>query len=367
MDPVNNDQSNSGYFGHTTECVGPAAIPIEGVAAASDLKSPSVIEQQTAMLGQLIKTPAGREMLAKSLGPSLRRRKDFVGFSGAPTIHKQTSTYVRYRDKFDLFATDDEGWQVIHLKNYRDDATGTIRSYRIPVPVFSICSNPMIPLDTIRAKQFDLVARCLNMAKAEIGGCEDGYILALWDAGAQAANVGKIDGNKDIEWSDGVFKRAKEVFAKRSLSMKACFVNPRTGGVEIEKWELDSRPIDNKDRWRGILGWKDDVEFRQTRKVDPGFAYFTAERTGTAGGRNDMGLARYTKDVYAAYIIEEQELRVATADRLDLEQIGFNLSEEVGFAANPIAVQRVAFDETYVRDKREIAVPWEDDNWQPAE
>jgi hypothetical protein len=221
----------------------------------------------------------------------------------------------------------------------------------------------MIPIDTIYAKQFDLVARCLNISKAKIGGEEDNYIVNLWDAGAQLANDGKIDGNKDIAWSDNVFKKAKEVFAKRGLSMKACFVNPRTGGVEVLKWfgenGLDKLPSDRKDYWRGIIGWKDDVEFRQTRKVAPGFAYFTAERVGTKGGRNDLGLAGYTKDVHAAYIIEESPLAVATADRPDLEHIGFNISEEVGLAANPIAVQRVTFDEAYVKERGGTEVSWE--------
>jgi hypothetical protein len=357
------DSPNSGLSGDAV----PSVTPTEGVGAAgSDFKLPSKTEQQTALLGQLLKTPAGREMLATSLGPSLRRRKDFVSFTSAPTIHRQSSTHIRYRDKFDLLVVDGEGGSVVHEKNYRDD--GTIISYRIAAPIFSICSNPMIPLDMILAKQFDLVARTLNIAKAAIGGEEDNYIVALWDAGARLANDGKIDGNKDIAWSDDVFNKAKEVFAKRGLSMKACFVNPRTGGVEILKWlgpnALDKFCTEQKDLWRGILGWKDDVEFRQARKVPPGVAYFTAERVGTKGGRQDMGLARYTKDVYAAYIIDESPLEVATADRPDLEQIGFNINEEVGLAANPIAVQRVTFDETYVKSR--TGVPWEDENWEPT-
>src|SRR5271157_3542657 len=301
-------------FGKT---VTPTTTSGMGAAAqAGDLSSffPSVAEQQGSMLLQMLKTVKGREMLATSLGPSLRRRKHFMGFGSAPTIHTQTSTYVRHRDKFDLFVVGDEGGDTVYKKNYRDLENGatSITSYRIPVPAFSITCNPMIPLDMIAAKQFDLVARSLNLAKAEIGLQEDNYIIALWDAGAQMVNDGKIDGNKDIPWSDDVFNQAKEVFAKRGLSMKACFVNPRTGGCEIFKWlgsnGLDTRTTERKDLIRGILGYKDDVEFRTTRKVAPGFAYFTAERVGTNGGRQDMGLFNYTKDVYAGYMIEESPL-----------------------------------------------------------
>src|SRR5271166_2688797 len=164
-------------FGKTT-------VPMtatEGIGAAgSGLAVSSDLEQKTTMLGQLLKTPAGREMLAKSLGPSLRRRKDFMGFGSAPTIHKQTSSYVRHRDKFDLFVVGDEGGDIVYKKNYRDLGNGvtSIISYRIPVPAFSIACNPMIPLDMVFAKQFDLVARSLNIAKAEIGLQEDNYILA---------------------------------------------------------------------------------------------------------------------------------------------------------------------------------------------
>jgi hypothetical protein len=320
-----------------------------GVGLSLDSEAAKTKANET-MLATLIKTAAGREKLAISLGPSIRRRKHFMSFASAPTIHTQESTYVRYRDKFNLLVVDDEGGEILYKKNYRDDS---IISYRIPVPVFSLSANPMIPIHIILAGEFNIVARALNIAKAEIGGTEDSHIIDLWNTGAQMANDGVIDGNKDIPWSDNIFKEAKEVFAKRGLSMKACFVHPRTGGVEILKWlgeaALDTFSTETKDVGRGILGYKDGVEFRHSRHVAPGFTYFTAERVGTEGGRNEMSLARYTRDVYAAYIIEESPLSVVTTDRPDLEQIGFNFSEEVGLAANPIAVQRVAFDSEFVK------------------
>jgi len=334
------------------------ATPTEGIAAAASSVGMPLAEQQGRMLAKMMKTVGGRQMLAASLGPSIRRRKKVMGFGSAPTIHTQSSTYVRHRDKFDLFVIGDEGGDIVYKKNYRDD--DTIVSYRVQVPVFSISSTPMIPLDMVMAEQFDLIARSLNLAKGEIGHCEDSYILAMWDTGAQMANDGKIDGNKDIPWSDNVFAEAKETFAKRGLSMKACFMNPKTGGVEVLKWlgtnRLDTLCRERKDLIRGVIGYKDDVEFRQTRKVAPGYAYFTAERAGTSGGRTDLGLIRYTKDIYAAYMIEETPLEVTTADRPELEHIGFNFTEEVGFAANPVAVQRVTFDPEFVKARE--SEPW---------
>ena len=38
-------------------------------------------QQQTAMLGQLLKTAGGRQKLAASLGPSLRRRRDYMSIA----------------------------------------------------------------------------------------------------------------------------------------------------------------------------------------------------------------------------------------------------------------------------------------------
>jgi len=38
-------------------------------------------QQQTAMLSQLLKTAGGRQKLAASLGPSLRRRRDYMSIA----------------------------------------------------------------------------------------------------------------------------------------------------------------------------------------------------------------------------------------------------------------------------------------------
>ncbi len=317
-------------------------------------------EQKMDLLGQLLKSPAGREKLAVSLGPSMHRRKFFMSLASSPTFLRQSSTIIRHRDKMALVMVDDLGGDIILKKNYRDDGE-TIMSYRLAVPILSICSNPMIPLDQVFDRRFDLVARCLNLSKAEIGACENNYFLSLFDVGAQLAAEGKIDGNKDLQWSEDSFEEAQEVLLKRGLTMKACFVNPRTGGVEILKQVKKPMKFatERKDLIRGILGWKDGVEIRQSRTVDANFAYFTGERVVKEGGRSDLGLRRYTKSIYAGYLIEDAPLDCATADRPDLEQIGFNLSEEIGMAANPIAVQRVKFDSEFVKER--LGEPWDEE------
>lgn len=319
-----------------------------------------VTESKDSMLAILLQTPAGRAKLAASLGPSLRKRKHFMSFSSSPTIHTQDSTLIRHLDDLKLTAVGENGGDVITLTN---GAFGR----RIVVPVFAIVSTPMIPVEYLNSKRFDLVARGLNLAKAEVGNVENSYILGLWDTAAKLANANELDGNKDIPFPgiNEFWGAAEETFKKRGLTMKAAFVNPKTGGVEMLK--QFGKPItqgtERKDLIRGILGWKDGVEIRHSHSVDPNFMYFTAEKISGDRGRQDLAMQDYTKSIHAAYIIEETPLRCVTADRPDLEQIGFSISEEVGFAANPVAVQRIQFDKAYVEERtKESSLRVEDIN-----
>jgi hypothetical protein len=73
------------------------------------------------------------------------------------------------------------------------DIVRVTKPKRVTVPTFEIVSNPMIPITQIKERRFDLVARALNLAKAEVGAAEDGYVFTLFDAVAAAAGKAVTD------------------------------------------------------------------------------------------------------------------------------------------------------------------------------
>jgi len=134
-------------------------------------------QQQTAMLGQLLKTAGGRNKLAASLGPSLRRRRDYMSIARKSLMVETLpdGALPIYDKEFDTsavtvgttpggsfveaFVVGEEGGDVVRVTKPK----------RVTVPTFEIVSNPMIPITQIKERRFDLVARSLNLAKAEVG------------------------------------------------------------------------------------------------------------------------------------------------------------------------------------------------------
>ena len=152
-------------------------------------------QQQTAMLGQFLKTAGGRQKLAASLGPSFRRRRDYMRIArkalmvetlpdGAlPIYDKEFDTAAMTVGStpgssfVEAFVVGEEGGDIVRVTKPK----------RVTVPTFEIVSNPMIPITQIKERRFDFVARSLNLAKAEVGAAEDGYVFTLFDAVATAA------------------------------------------------------------------------------------------------------------------------------------------------------------------------------------
>jgi hypothetical protein len=207
-------------------------------------------QQQTAMLGQLLKTAGGRQKLAASLGPSLRRRRDYMSIArkalmvetlpdGAlPIYDKEFDTAAMTVGSapggsfVEAFVVGEEGGDIVRVTKPK----------RVTVPTFEIVSNPMIPITQIKERRFDLVARSLNLAKAEVGAAEDGYVFTLFDAVATAA-AGKASTdpiyNVDIAISAPIdINSMADGFGqvqRHDLSVAFCFFNPRDY-TDLLKW-----------------------------------------------------------------------------------------------------------------------------------
>jgi hypothetical protein len=297
-------------------------------------------QQQTAMLGQLLKTAGGRQKLAASLGPSLRRRRDYMSIArkalmvetlpdGAlPIYDKEFDTAAMTVGSapggsfVEAFVVGEEGGDIVRVTKPK----------RVTVPTFEIVSNPMIPITQIKERRFDLVARSLNLAKAEVGAAEDGYVFTLFDAVATAA-AGKTQTdaiyNVDIAIAAPIdINSMADGFGqvqRHDLSVAFCFFNPRDY-TDLLKWTQQNidRETQRKLLKTGVMGYLWGATLLQSRKVGYGCVYILADAE------------------FLGVIPERIPLTVMSADRPDLRQIGFSIFENLGFLVfNPSGVQRL--------------------------
>jgi hypothetical protein len=297
-------------------------------------------QQQTALLGQMLKTAGGRQKLAASLGPSLRRRRDYMSIArkalmvetlpdGAlPIYDKEFDTSAMTVGStpgssfVEAFVVGEEGGDIVRVTKPK----------RVTVPTFEIVSNPMIPITQIKERRFDLVARSLNLAKAEVGAQEDGYVFGLFDAVASAA-AGKASNdpvyNADIAINAPIdINSMADGFGqvqRHDLSVAFVFFNPRDY-TDLLKWTQQNidRETQRKLLKTGVMGYLWGATLLQSRKVGYGSIYILADAE------------------FLGVIPERIPLTVMSADRPDLRQIGFSIFENLGFLVfNPSGIQRL--------------------------
>jgi len=289
-------------------------------------------QQQTAMLGQMLKTAGGRQKLAASLGPSLRRRRDYMSIARKALMVETLpdGALPIYDKEFDAsgksfveaYVVGEEGGDIVRVT----------KPIRVTVPTFEIVSNPMIPITQIKERRFDLVARSLNLAKAEIGATEDGYVFGLFDAvaaGAVAAlptdYVLNVDQAILAPITTNQMADAFSQIERHDLSVAYVFFNPKDY-ADLKKW-TDSN-IDRESQRKllktGVMGYLWGATLLMSRKVNNGTFYVLADAE------------------FLGVVPERIPLTVMSADRPDLRQIGFSIFEVCGFLAfNPSAIQRV--------------------------
>ena len=298
------------------------------------------------MLGQLLKTAGGRQKLAASLGPSLRRRRDYMSIArkalmvetlpdGAlPIYDKEFDTSAMTVGStpgssfVEAFVVGEEGGDIVRVTKPK----------RVTVPTFEIVSNPMIPITQIKERRFDLVARSLNLAKAEVGAQEDGYVFGLFDAVATAANAKSandpvynvsiaINAPIDINSMADGFGQVQ----RHDLSVAFVFFNPRDY-TDLLKWTQQNidRETPRKLLKTGVMGYLWGATLLQSRKVGYGSIYILADAE------------------FLGVIPERIPLTVMSADRPDLRQIGFSIFENLGFLVfNPSGIQALHVNGRY--------------------
>jgi len=193
----------------------------------------------------------------------------------------------------------------------------------------------MIPITQIKERRFDLVARSLNLAKAEVGAQEDQYVFQLFDGVAVAANAAagtntndpiyNIDQTITAPISVAQMADSFAQVTRHDLSIAYVFFNPRDY-ADLLKWTQENidRETQRKLLKTGVMGYLWGATLLQSRKVGYGTFYVLADAE------------------FLGVIPERIPLTVMSADRPDLRQIGFSIFENLGFLVfNPSGVQRV--------------------------
>jgi hypothetical protein len=299
-------------------------------------------QAQTAQLGQILKTAAGRQKLAAALGPSLRRRRDYMSIARKALMVETLpdGALPIYDKEFDetgrsfvqAFVVGEQGGDIVNVAN----------PIRVTVPTFEIVANPMIPITQIKERRFDIVSRALNLAKAEVGAAEDNYVFNLFktiDTAATAATTSTlytdyvynrslaytVNGSTTFGLTVEPFADAFGMVQRHDLSVAYIFMNPRDY-VDILKW-TDSN-VDRETQRHllktGIMGYLWGATILQSRKVSYGDVWVMADAE------------------FLGVIPERVPLTVLSADRPDLRQIGFSVFEILGFLIfNPSGLERI--------------------------
>lgn len=287
---------------------------------------------QSQMLGQLLKNGAGRQKFAASLGPSLRRRRDYMSIARkALMVETLPDGALPIYDK--EFDTDGKSFvEAFVIGEEGGDVVRVVKPKRVTVPTFEIVANPMIPITQIKERRFDLVARSLNLSKAEVGATEDGFVFGLFDTVALAAAGASYTDyvlNKDLNITAPIIPDSlADAFGqiqRHDLSVAFLFFNPRDY-VDLLKWKDDNidRETQRKLLKTGVMGYLWGATLLQSRKVPYGTIYILADAE------------------FLGVVPERIPLTVMSADRPDLRQIGFSIFEDLGFLIfNPSGVQRV--------------------------
>ena len=296
------------------------------------MRNLSRTQAQLAQLGRLMHTAAGRQKFAAALGPSLRRRRDYMSIArkalmvetlpdGALPVYDKEFDETG-RGFIEAFILGEEGQDIVRI----------VKPKRVTVPTFEIGAAPLIPISQIKERRFDVVERSLNLAKAEMGATEDGYTFGLFDAIGTAATGKDVDDpiyNVDQEIHGAVTVAAMAdaygQVERNDISVALVFMNPRNY-TDLRKWTdaTVDRETERKLLKTGIMGYVWGATILQSRKVTRGQFY-------VLGDAEFLGV-----------LPERIPLTVMSADQPLLRSVGFSLFQNAGqLVFNPSAIQRV--------------------------
>jgi HK97 family phage major capsid protein len=269
------------------------------------------------VIGQYIRTAAGRHRLAASMIQPLRRRRDYSSVGrkaffvealpdGANPVYDKDPNITAY-------VVGEEGENIVAVAKPK----------RVLFPLFEIASNPEIQLTEIKQRRFDLVERSVDLAKSEIQAEEDRKVFAVMDALA----ADPTNPNPPIPVTGNLTANAlADAFAaieRNDIRVATVFLNAKDY-ADLRKWDRDTLDIETQAVLlkTGLMATLWGAKLITSRIVPEGTVYVCGEAE------------------FFGRIPVRTELTVLSADDPKNRLIGFSIFEQLGIGAyNPFALQ----------------------------
>jgi HK97 family phage major capsid protein len=269
------------------------------------------------IIGQHIRTAAGRQRLASSMIQPLRRRRDYTSVGrkafyveplpdGALPIYDKDPTITAY-------VIGEEGENIVAVAKPK----------RVMFPLFEIASNPEIQLTEIKQRRFDLIERSVDLAKSEIQAEEDRKVFAVMDAlAADPTNPNPsipVTGNLTANALADAFANVE----RTDIRVATVFLNAKDY-ADLRKWDRDTLDIETQAILlkTGLMATLWGAKLIVSRIVTEGTVYVCGEPE------------------FFGRIPVRTELTVLSADDPKNRLIGFSIFEQLGIGAyNPFALQ----------------------------
>jgi len=280
-------------------------------------------EVKREIIGEYLKTAAGRAKLAASMVQPLRLRRDYTSVGrkaflveqlpdGALPIYDKDPNVTAY-------VIGEEGQNILAIQKPR----------RVIFPLFEIASNPEIPLTQVKERRYDLIERAQDLAKAQIQAEEDTRVFEVMDAVATSGfdNIGATNpailATAPLTASD--MADAFASIERHDLRVARIFANA-ADYTDIRKWGRDVLDIETQATLlkTGLMATLWGAQIIVSRRVPAGTMYVCAEPE------------------FFGRIPVRTELSVLSADSPQNRTIGFSVFENLGIGChNPLGLVKV--------------------------
>lgn len=276
------------------------------------------------IIGDYIKTAAGRVKLAASMTQPLRTRRDYAAVGRKTFLVEQLpdGALPIYDKDPDVtaYVVGEEGQNILAITKPR----------RVIFPLFEIASNPEIPLTQIKERRFDLIERAQDLARAQIQAAEDERVFAVLDSIATAGfDSLPAQLNPDIPVvapiSGAVLADAFALIERHDLRVARVYMNARDY-ADLRKFGRDILDIESQATLlkTGLMATLWGAQVITSRLVPFGTVYVCCEPE------------------HFGRIPVRTELTVLSADDPKARTIGFSVFENLGLGAfNPRGLTRL--------------------------
>lgn len=276
-------------------------------------------ERRYEVIGNFVRTAAGRQKLAASMIQPLRKRRDYsaVGRKAFWVEQLPDGALPLYDKDADVaaYVIGEEGDNIISV----------VKPKRVMFPLFEIAANPEIPLTEIKARRFDLIERSVDLGSAEIMAEEDRKIFALMDAICDDPTAPNADIAITGNLTAAALADGFAAIERNDIRVATIFCNARDYS-DLRKWDRDVLDPDSQAQLlkTGIRSGIWNAQIITSRMVPEGTVYICGEPE------------------FFGRMPVRTDLTILSADTPKSRLIGFSMFEQIGAGIfNPYAIVRM--------------------------